>query len=272
MRRILLALCVCLLATTAAAGDSGWKLKGLVGANLNITGVSTNWKGDEKDSRSWLMKLEASAEMDATRVNWLTFLKEEFGSTKLGEEPEEDSADLIFFDSVFKLKMSPYVNPYIAFNMETQNSEFLDPVTYTESAGVGFDIVRHEKQNLKTRVGFAYRQRYDYEDDCFSTTDNPATAVIEEDRLETGAEWITNYDVLLTESSKYSTESRVFSAFEGGASLRWDNSLYFKIGEYITAQVGYLLIYDYDKNIKPLWPKEIQTRLTLALGFSYNLF
>jgi hypothetical protein len=276
---------ICLVAAQTAAQETqntGWKFTGLFGANLNVTVVSSTWKGDEQDAQSWLLKLEASAERDATKTNWLTTLKEEFGKTKLGDDPEGESSDLIDFDSVFSWKIKKLIQPYVAFALDSYNSEFLDPVTLTESAGIGLLIIDEEKQHLKTRVGAAFRQLIDPIDELidpatgdpyeFSGADDPNTAEIEENRGEIGAEWITNYDLLLTENSKFTTEAKVFTAFEGGASLRWDNSIYFKIGKYLTLQCGYLVIYDYDKHAQPVWPDEIQTRLTTTLGVSYNLF
>ncbi len=277
MRFCIVLLCLFLLPAALSAGEEGpWKIKGFIGVSYNLTAVSNSWTGDERDARSCLLKSEASAERDAGKTNWLTTLKEEFGKAKTGDDTEIENADLIFLDSVFKVKFSMYINPYVGLNVESQHSEFFDPFRLTESIGLGIDIIQKERQNLKTRFGAAFRQEFDPIDVIdgidFSSTDDPATVEIENSRKEIGAELITNYDFAISESSKFSSEARVFSAFAGGASLRWDNSLFLKIGKVITVQAGYLLIYDYNEDTKPRWPKDIETRLTLALGLSYNIF
>jgi hypothetical protein len=71
---------------------------------------------------------------------------------------------------------------------------------------------------------------------------------------------------------KFASEARVFSAFNGGASLRWDKSLYFKLSRYVTMQLNYLAVYTFDRSPRPVWPQDIEKRLTLMLGTSYNLF
>jgi hypothetical protein len=272
-----------ILATAARAQDeSPWKLSGMIGLNLNLTNHSRNWSGDETDASSWMLKFEFTAERDGTRTNWLTTLKDDFGKAKQGDNPEKKSADLVFFDSILGLKTSMSLKPFVSLNIQTQNDELFDPAKFTESVGVAWDIVTQERQNFKTRLGAAFRQIYDpvdlVKDETtgelidVTSTDDPDTPEIEEWQHDVGAEWVTNYDVLFGENSKFTTEVRVFSAFNGGADLRWDNSLYIKLASVFTMQLGYLVVYEYDEHIKPIWPNDIETRLTLAFGVSYNIF
>lgn len=254
------------------AEERDWVVKGMLGVNYNETIVSDNWSGGEKDAKNWALKLEASVEKAWRKTNWLNSLKAEFGKAKIEANSAQENADLIDFDSVYSWKLNNYVNPYLSFTIDTQFTEYFDPVTYGESTGLGWIIIKEKKQNLKIRLGAAFRQKFDPKDNGVSTTDDPSTLEIEEFRNEIGAEWITNYDLLMNKSTKYISEIKVFSAFNGGSSLRWDNSLYLKSGKYLTVQISYLMLYNYDEYVNPVWPDDIESRLTLTIGFSYNLF
>jgi hypothetical protein len=285
MKKIWAVLAVMLLSGAGAYAEdpvAKWKITGIAGFTYGLTEVSSNWTGTEKNSKSWMGKFDATLERDDATTNWANTLKEEFGKARQAGSDETTSADLIDFRSIVLWKYSIYVNPYVSGLVTTQNSAFLDPVTYTESAGVGFWLLKRPEQNLMTKAGIALRQKYDSIkwvtnattglSERYSSLDKPETAKIEDSLQETGGEWITNYDLLLTPNTKFVSEARVFSAFKGGANLRWDSSLYLKAGKYLTTQVGYLLIYDFDRIPRRSWPSDIETRFLVTIGMSFNLF
>ncbi len=233
------------------------KLKGIFGAVYNQTGVSDNWSGQEKDSKSWGVSLDASAEKDYTDTKWLSVLKEGYGKSEVTGTPEQISLDLIDFTSVFSYDWTRLLNPYVGLAVTTVNNTFLDPVTYVESAGIGWALLRRDTHHLNVRTGFAYKQ-------IFSSTT--------EAYRQTGAECVVNYDVLLSSNTKFVSEARTFTAFKGGGDLRWDNSLFVKVSKYVTIQLNYLEIYDSQRIPKPVWPNDIETRFTVSIGLSYDLF
>ena len=269
MKRFVLLAGMVLICAGAFAEDSKWKYKGMVSANLGATSVSSNWSGAEKNSGSWGVKLDASAERDASDNNWMNTLKEEYGRTKTAGSREQTSADIFYFTSVYTRKLSHYVNPYVSFVTDTQNNRFLDPVKLTESAGNGLFITNTKTQQLKTRVGFAVKQLFD---SVGNSADDPNTLKIEERKDSAGGEWITNYELLIKNDVKFTTETNVFTAFDGGANLRWDNNLYVKLSSIVTMQANYLFNYTFNKNTHPVWPNDAETRFTVGLGVSYNLF
>ena len=232
-----------------------WKFSGIIGANYSETAVSDNWSGGEVDARSWSAKGEGAAEKDFDQTNWLNTLKLEFGKASLGTLPEQENADLIDFDSVYSYKMNDYINPYLAFTVDSQFTEFFDPSLLSESAGIGWLLITQERQNLKTRLGGALRQT------VISGMDTESDA---------GAESITNYDLKLNEYAKLVSELKMFTAFDASVDTRWDTSLYCKLGKYLTAQIGYLLVNTGIPGVET--SDTVQTRFTFGLGFSYNLF
>lgn len=271
-----------LLAQSVQAQPGPWKLKGMLGATYNSTSVTDNWSGPEKDAESWGVKLDASAEMDTPDRNWLTILKEEYGRTRTAGSADQVNADLIDVNSVYSLKFSQYVNPYVGFIFTTQNWRFLDPVTYTESIGNGVWIFKRPDHELRTRAGLALRQRYENvkyrslvaggPEIPYTSIDKADTPEIEEVVHETGGEWITNYDVAFNQDVKLTSEARVFTQFNGGANLRWDNNLYVRLTKLVTLQLTYLWIYNYDRTPHAVWPQDIEKRLSLTAGFAYNIF
>ncbi|MBN2406228.1 MAG: DUF481 domain-containing protein [Elusimicrobia bacterium] len=253
---ILCAVLLVCVAGTAAAGD--WKISGIIGANYSETAVSDNWTAGETDARSWMLMGDGAAERDGELTDWLNTLKAEYGKASLSGSGEQENADLIYMNSIYKYKLTPSINPYAALNADSQFTEFFDPSVLTESAGLGWNILVKDDQNLNTRMGIAFKQT------MLSGAETGS---------ETGAESITAYDLKLREYAKFVSEFKVFTAFDAGADVRWDSSLYVKLGKYLTAQVGYLVIHEYDADMpRPELPEDIQTRLTFGLGLSYNLF
>ncbi|MFC2061601.1 DUF481 domain-containing protein [Elusimicrobiota bacterium] len=254
MKKILLTVIAGIIAISSA-GAEDWKITGFIGASYSETAVSDNWAGGEVDVRNWMIRGEGSAEKDLEKTNWLNTSKLEFGKASLGDAPEQENADLIDIDSVYSYKMNDYVNPYLAVTADSQFTELFDPAVYGESAGIGWLIISRQDQNLKTRTGLAFRQTAASDIDTVSNT---------------GAEWITNYDLLLNEYAKFVSELKMFSAFDASVDTRWDSSLYVKLGKYLTAQVGYLLV---NPGVPGMdFEDTVQTRLTFGLGFSYNIF
>jgi hypothetical protein len=282
MRKVLFLAVVLAFCSIARAQDQNWKLKGVFGATYNQTDVTDNWSGPEKDAISWGLKLDAQAEKVSERADWVNTFQEQYGKTKTGSGPEEISADLLRFESVYNILTTGYLSPFVSGRIETQNTNIFNPAIYSEAAGVGRQLIKKEKENLKTRVGIAFRQTLDSVHTRidpvtlavvqFSAADDPNTPEIETSLYETGAEWVTNYDILLHENLKFVSEAQVFDAFDGAANLRWDNSLYVSLSKYVTMQLQYLVIYPWSKNAKPVWPQDVQKRLTLTVGLAYNIF
>jgi hypothetical protein len=241
----------------SAAEENNWVFRGIFGVNYSQTSVSNNWSGSETDSKNWGLKLDASAEKNFTSSTWLNALKEEFGKSETHGTSEQVSADLIDFSSIFTLHWSIYADPYIGFNMITVHNTFHDPVTYRESAGIGWAFINRKKHRLKLRVGAAYTQ--DFKSG-------------EETVRETGVEAVSGYSLTLSRTAKFVSEARFFTGLKKGPNLRWDNNLYLKASEYVTVALNFLEIYNEKRVPRPQWAGDIETRFMVMLGLSYNLF
>ncbi|NLB34784.1 MAG: DUF481 domain-containing protein [Elusimicrobia bacterium] len=182
-------------------------------------------------------------------------LKLEYGKSSLENSTEQKNADLIYFDSICSFKMSNCIYPYLAFTVDSQFTEFFDPSLLSESAGIGWQLIENANQNLKVRLGAALRQTL-------------ASGMDAE--TDKGAESIINYDLKFSDRVKLVSELKMITAFEASTATRWDNSLFCRLGNYLTSQIEYRMV----NNSIPgkSLDDTLETRLVFTLGFSYNLF
>jgi hypothetical protein len=186
MKRFVLVIIALACTFSSAAGqeetatdttDVGWKMA--LDANLSATqaSYSDNWAGGELGSFNWTFTSNSSAEKQLSdKLNSKTTLKLSFGQTYTQLRKDDGSAqwqrpekstDLIDLESVMRVTLHKFVDPYFAGRLETefydgsvrQLKRYLSPVKITESAGLM--RVFHEDENkltLKSRLGFALRQ------------------------------------------------------------------------------------------------------------------
>ena len=238
------------------AVQTKWKTSGILSSAYNQTAVSSNWEGKETYSRGWQLKFHLGVERDNERTNWTTAFKEEYGETET-RDSNSVSLDLIEFNTVFAYKAYKQLHIYASFYTLSQNNEFWDPVTYIESAGLSFDILKNAINTLTLRAGFALKQ-----------VDNSVTG----NTRDTGAEAVLAYALLFHESAKFTSEARFYETFKNGETLRWENKLFLKTGKYLTTIIGHVLHYDGSRMSADNWPHDIETLTYAALGFSFNIF
>jgi hypothetical protein len=241
--------------------DHEWIIRGIVGINYNQTLVSPNWSGSEDNTYSWVIRNEWRANRIGKKTNWENWLDTEYGEARTGEDPVKNQ-DRYFLESLFYWKIRRFFNPYLNFTWNTQFTTFNDPVRYKESAGILARIIEKEKMWFTSRVGWALVQDID-------------SAREEQLILKTGPEWINQFEVVSNSYLRFRTETRYFhDVIAGGPYLRWDSNLYIKLKAYLTASLGYRVDFQYDKTATPPQelPRDLERRIILVFGFSYNLF
>jgi hypothetical protein len=239
-----------------AAAPVNWKTSGILTWAYNQTAVSDNWKGKEGFSRMWQVKLLLSAERDSLKSNWLTTFKEEYGESDT-KNTSEISLDYLEFNTVYTYKIYKLLQPYASFYVQSQNNEFMDPVTYIESAGLNFTVFSNNINTLKVRAGGAVKQIDD------SVNGNQRSG---------GAEAVVNYDLLFHKDAKFVSEARLYETFENGEDFRWENKLFLKTGPWFTTEFGYKVYFENARIASHNWPDDIESLIYVALGFSFNIF
>ncbi len=253
MRKIILTAALLLAFTSLKGYGARWEHSGVISASYNQTAVSGNWEGSETDSRSWMLKADWKTLRISSTGKWENTVNTEYGEVSLSGSETEVSADLIDLESLYTRKLNLYVNPYAAFTVVSQFNQFFNPALLGQSAGLGWDIISSDNQTLNLRAGGALRQK-------LQKSREPVH--------ERGAESVVSYSLKIGEGARFISELKFFTIFKGSADMRWDSGLYFKLNQYLTARAGYLALFDQEEKN---FPRDIQTRLSLGLGFSFNL-
>ncbi len=258
----------------------GW-LNAVVGTfGFTQTNLS-NWQQGGEDSWTWQIDGNSKFENNATNFNWNNIAKLTYGRSKVGDADDIKAADELRVESVYTQKLGVYVNPYAAFTGQTQLtagfelttddngvttqrevSKFLNPGYFTESFGLGYQ----PRENLKTRAGLAFKQtvageEYGFADDV-ETLDE-----IETLRSEVGLESVTDFNQKLSETTLYTTQLALFTAFDGGdaVDVRWENILSGQLAKYVVVNLKVNLLYDKDIDIK----RQLQQVFTLGLTYTF---
>lgn len=255
---------------------SPWKKEAQ--ANLNLASAYFDqWAPGGEDNLSWTAKLATRWERDGADWNWLSKASAEFGQIKLGDRALRKTTDELKAETILSRKLSRYLNPFVAANLQTQFargykypadtlprlevSDPLDPLYLTQSAGVGSKPVEW----FQTRLGAALREvRTDY---FTSYSDDPNTAEIEDWKVEPGLEWVTEYKQTIAGNLLLQSTLSTFTNFKGSEEIVmvWTNGATFQFTRFINLNASGELHRDLQQ--ADAW----QWKHVLALGLTYNL-
>ncbi len=181
-----------LLGITAAAQDAPvdstriWKKTLTADLVATQTAYSDSWTGGEAGSFSWVSKVNGLAERNLNDwFNLRSQLKLAFGQTNSQDEETKNwskptkSTDLIDWETVGRFLLQRFVDPYAAFRLESQfydgsgvafvdgvdttivtKKRYLSPLRLTESAGIARRFWERDKDQLTSRLGFAFRETF----------------------------------------------------------------------------------------------------------------
>jgi hypothetical protein len=154
-----------------------WKLGTNVGLNLSQSAFSANWAGGDRGSWVWVLTSQSDAERQFSRsFNWANKVNLAYGqtakqspgtdATELRWESPDKTTDLIALQSVARWTLGALIDPYVAFNAETQFQDqsdprgtlTLNPVKLKESAGLARLLFKTADSEGLTRLGFGFRQ------------------------------------------------------------------------------------------------------------------
>ncbi|MFO7659879.1 MAG: DUF3078 domain-containing protein [Candidatus Cloacimonadaceae bacterium] len=283
-----------MIAIVAIPLSAGWKINSNIGISLAQSAYSDNWAGTEKSNITWFGNSDTSAEIQLTRyMHDKTTLKLAFGQThsqdtdaegeSYWKEPEK-STDKIDLESLLRFTLDAFVDPYLSARMESQfldlsqesldNTRFINPIRFSEGAGVAKTLRERENEILITRLGAALRQNVDRHSVVPLTIDEYETITTNDG----GLEWITEYNKAIKLTNlNFSSRLSVFQALFNSRSdelnddwkspdISWENSLSTRLFSVITASLYFQLKYEKEE------VAELQYQETLGMGVSWNLF
>jgi len=292
----------------------GWQVSADLGLNFTQSAYSNSWDGSEESSINWTFTGNMVAETYLREtLNWRNTLKLTFGQTHteerrtVGDKAErswakpQKSSDRIFLESLLRADFGYYVDPYAALTVETQFyntfvpgedaiaaggeeiTYYLDPMTLTESAGVGRKFITREELELYSRLGFAVRQHFFRRIVSFVPEETES-----ETETDGGLEWVTDYAHTFADGEmKYVSKLRIFQAlfysesdrYDGTAledsdvadywkspDVAWENTLSASVSKYIQVSLFFELLYDKEVDLRGRF------REILGLGVAYKLF
>ena len=254
-----------------------WKKQIMTGFIINQVSYS-NWVKGGENALSWTANVDMRFEKDDTKANWSTVGKFAFGQTKQQNLETRKSVDKIDISSDYIYKYKKDLNPFFGGSILTQfatgydhsktpkipKSNFFDPVYIQQSAGAGFLF----NSSLKIKIGFAIREIISKSYGKWGYTDNPDTPEIEKYKIEKGITSITTVYKKIAENLLIDSKLEMFSRLDGikNVDINFENTITAQIVKYIAVKFEMLLYYDRDIS------KTIQTKQTLGMGFTFNLF
>lgn len=188
-------------------------LKGNLSFNVSQNYYNDAWVGSETGSIVWMFLLDAEYQrnLPASFVLKNTF-KSGYGQTysqsiETGKwSKPSKSTDRIEDELLIKLVKGWAVDPFASITFQSQFYDnsiqdsvfYINPITLTYAIGASRDIIKNDKQQITTRIGFATKQNFIKWD--LNTTDG-------------GLEWITEGNIAFNNNMKYKGILKVYKAF-----------------------------------------------------------
>jgi hypothetical protein len=284
-----------MLALAAAlAAATPWNLAVDANLTLNQNAYTTNWGGGATGLLAYTANANLLAEKAlSSKMNTRNTLKLAFGQTSAQDTAgkwgaPQKSTDQIDLESVLRFTLGFVVDPFASAQLQSQFwdksdpllSRYFNPLDLNEGLGVARQIVKHEKTELVSRLGFGLEQKFDRE---VWVVDTLGMERHHENKSSNygGVTFATDFTTpLAQEKIVYTSKLTLFQAafFSGASALAgkpnadywkaldvgWDNTVAASITKYVMVNLTAQLLYD----------KEIDTRLrlkeTLALGLTYK--
>jgi hypothetical protein len=276
-----------LVCVAALAVATPWNLAVDANLTLNQNAYTTNWGGGATGLLAYALNSNLLAEKALnSKMNTRNTLKLAFGQTSAQDTSgkwgsPQKSTDEINFESVLRLTLGFVVDPYASAQLQSQFwdksdallSRYFNPVDLNEALGVARQLVKHDKTELVSRLGFGLKQHFDRQ-----VLDTLTHLRANKSSNYGGATFATDFSTpLAQEKITYTSKLTLFQAVfysdaaadpEGNwkaLDVGWDNTIAASITKYVMVNLTAQLIYD----------KEIDTKLrlkeTLALGLTYKL-
>ncbi len=281
MKSLKLILIIMALMSLSILAAKGWDIDSDILVNLTQSQFSDNWAGSELSNITWTATSNTVAQKQLK--DWLNnknSLKLAFGQThmqkrdgnNLSWDKPQKSTDQIAYESLLQFTLKSFVDPYVSLRMDSQfldqlpgqDTYIVNPIVFTESAGIMRTILNTEKSKMNVRVGGAVRETWNRRNDKLP--------------IDGGVEGIAEYkQIISTLNASYNSKLTAYKAlFKSDAvegqddwkalDVKWENMLSFKLWKLLSLNLNLDFIYEKEQD------DNIQWREVLGLGFSYVLF
>jgi hypothetical protein len=276
----------------APVGAEGWEKSFDTDFTLTQNAYSDSWTGGEAGNISWVWNANGEFERQfSPKFNFKNTSKLSFGQTHIQDKETKDwakpekSTDLIDIENLGRFTLQSYVDPYVAFRIESQFLDasvagikrYFNPMKLTESAGIAREFYKTEKNSLLSRLGFALRQIFTK--DVISVDPDETESNSTNDG---GFESVTDLKLTVSETLKFTSKLSLYKALFYSESdavkgtpqedywkqvdINWENKLSASVAKYVTVSLYTQLLYDKEVDLRGRFKQ------TLALGLTYKLF
>lgn len=253
-----------------------WDPDGVLALNLSQISLS-NWSQGGENAITWTIMGNFGYNFIGTNWTSLNNLKITYGRSKLGDEEFRVNDNELYLENVIVKRIKWPVDPFFSNTVRTAISagyiyddtaktkvaDFFDPGYVTQA--IGFTYMNSEVVN--TRLGVALQEIFTSNFPQYS--DDPETLdEIEDFKLETGLESVTNVTLTLDDNLQYKSLLRLFTRFDAMDvwDVRFDNTVTAQVNKYLNVNLNVLVIYDKSQTAKT------QLKEALQLGIVYTLF
>jgi len=279
------------LITTLAWADenteTGWKNSLIIDFTTTQTSYSDSWTGGEAGSVNWVSNLNGSAQKQLSpKFDFKSALKLSFGQTLAQNVESEDkpwkkpqkSTDLIDWENVGRFTAGWFVDPYVAFRLESQffdgsvtdHKRWLSPLKLTESIGLAHKFYEKDKDFITSRFGLAVREIFtnidtiNFDTNTVSTTDGGFESVTDAE-LTFGDKLKYTGKLSLYKAVAYSKKDEMEDDYWKAIDVNLENIISASITKIITVNLYTQLLYDKEISLKGRWKE------TLAIGFVFKM-
>ena len=253
------------------------------GLNLLQSSYSDNWAGGDKGSINWSWLLNGTLDRRFNEtLDWGTTLKLAFGQTHTQErrtggdlywEKPEKTTDMIDLESIMRFTLGGYVDPYASarFNSQFQDESDpagraikLNPLIFSEAAGIARQYIEEENRSLLVRLGFAMRQS----SRKFFTDPAPVEDTTSESTTDGGIELISDYkDLILNDRVTWTSRLAFYQPlfFSGKSNLDDLSAAQLTAAGLDEDIAGYTTAVDVD------WENIFTSQITKAISVSFYL-
>jgi len=283
-----------MLALVGLAAATPWNRSFDANLTLNQNAYTNNWSGGATGLLAHALNSNSLAEKQLnSKMNTRNTLKLAFGQTSAQDTSgkwgaPQKSTDEIDLESVLRFTLGFVVDPFASAEVQSQFwdksdtalSRYFNPLDLNEALGVARSLVKHDKTELVSRLGFGLEQKFDRQ---ALVVDTLGLMNYRENRSSNygGVTFATDFTTPLAHQKiAYASKFTLFQAvfFSGASALAGKpNADYWKaldVGweNIFAATITKVLMVNLDAQL--LYDKEIDTKVrikeTLALGLTYK--
>lgn len=269
-----------------------WEFSLEAGLGVNQSAFSDSWQGGSAGGFTWVATTNFLAQKQlAEKLHSKTTLKLAFGQSHVQEQETKHwlrptkSSDLVDLESVLRLTLGWFADPFVAARFESQfldrsdslKDRLFNPMKVTESFGLAKTLLKAEKQESNVRLGLAIHQAINRDVlDPVSLARSNVTSTdggvqldldlktpVGSDRV-TYTSKLTLFQALIYSKSK-ELEGLPNANYWKQPDLNWDNALTGNITDFLAVNLGIQFIYDRELDARG------QIKEALTLGVTYVL-